>query len=62
MDFVLIAEDPMAVAFSRQTFCDAGITPEVKFTSKNDFAVMSMVQSGIGVAVLPELVISDYIR
>ena len=45
---------------ARQTFINAGIEPNVKFTSKNDFAVMSMVQRGIGIAILPELVIDGY--
>lgn len=45
---------------ARKVFSDAGIVPNVKYTSKNDFAVMSMVERGIGIAVLPEFIIDGY--
>lgn len=34
-----------------------GLTPRVKFTTLDDYAVMSMVESGLGVAILPELIL-----
>ena len=34
-----------------------GLTPNVKFTTWDDYAVMSMVESGLGIAILPELIL-----
>ena len=34
-----------------------GLTPNVKFTTWDDYAVMSMVESGLGVSILPELIL-----
>lgn len=34
-----------------------GLTPNVKFTTWDDYAVMSMVESGLGLAILPELIL-----
>lgn len=45
---------------ARKVFSKAGIIPNVKYTSKNDFAIMSMVERGIGIAILPEFIISGY--
>jgi DNA-binding transcriptional LysR family regulator len=36
-----------------KVFEDAGFIPEVKYHSKDDFAVLSMVQRGLGLAILP---------
>ncbi len=33
------------------------ITPNVKFTTWDDYAVMSMVESGLGISILPELIL-----
>lgn len=33
------------------------LTPNVRFTTWDDYAVMSMVESGLGVAILPELIL-----
>ncbi len=33
------------------------LTPNVKFTTWHDYAVMSMVESGLGIAILPELIL-----
>ena len=35
----------------------AGCNPKIKFTSCNDYAIMSMVESGLGISVLPELIL-----
>ena len=37
-------------------FTDAGIRPKRQYTVKDDYTVMSMVESGLGVTLLPELV------
>ncbi len=33
------------------------LTPNIKFTTWDDYAVMSMVESGLGIAILPELIL-----
>ena len=33
------------------------ITPRVHFTTWNDYAIMSMVESGLGISILPELIL-----
>ncbi|MBE6041476.1 MAG: LysR family transcriptional regulator [Clostridiales bacterium] len=38
----------------------AGFTPEVKYYSRDDFAVLSMVQRGLGLAILPEMTIREF--
>lgn len=37
-------------------FRAAGIRPNVRFTAKDDYTIVSMVESGLGISVLPELV------
>lgn len=34
-----------------------GLKPDVRFTTWDDYAVMSMVESGLGVSILPELIL-----
>ena len=34
-----------------------GLTPRVRFTTLEDYAVMSMVESGLGVSILPQLIL-----
>ena len=36
---------------------DAGVRPKQQYTVKDDYTVMSMVESGLGVSLLPELVL-----
>lgn len=43
-----------------RVFEDAGFIPEVKYYSRDDFAVLSMVQRGLGLAILPELTINEF--
>lgn len=38
-------------------FDRCGLTPHVRFTTLEDYAVMSMVESGLGVSILPELIL-----
>ena len=38
-------------------FADAGIRPKRQYTVKDDYTVMSMVESGLGVTLLPELML-----
>lgn len=34
-----------------------GLTPNIKFTTWDDYAVMSMVEHGLGISILPELIL-----
>ena len=34
-----------------------GLTPDVRFTTWDDYAIMSMVESGLGVSILPQLIL-----
>lgn len=38
-------------------FESCGLMPRVRFTTLEDYAVMSMVESGLGVSILPELIL-----
>lgn len=40
-----------------EIFARAGLTPRVRFTTWDDYAVMSMVESGLGVSILPQLIL-----
>lgn len=43
-----------------KVFEDAGFIPNVRYYSRDDFAVLSMVQRGLGLAILPELTINEF--
>lgn len=34
-----------------------GISPQIRFTTWDDYAIMSMVESGLGISILPELIL-----
>ena len=40
-----------------RVFEGSGVTPRVRFTTLDDYAVMSMVEHGLGVSVLPRLIL-----
>ena len=44
----------------QKIFDDAGFAPDVKYYFKDDFAVLTTVQYGLGIAVLPELIIDKF--
>lgn len=44
----------------RKIFDDAGFEPDVKYYFKDDFAVLTTVQYGLGIAVLPELIVEKF--
>lgn len=46
--------------FLIKIFDDAGFEPDVKYYFKDDFAVLTTVQYGLGIAVLPELIIEKF--
>lgn len=40
-----------------EIFEKSGLTPNVHFTTWDDYAIMSMIESGLGLAILPELIL-----
>ena len=40
-----------------EIFERCGLTPNVHFTTWDDYAIMSMVESGLGISILPELIL-----
>jgi DNA-binding transcriptional LysR family regulator len=36
-----------------------GISPDVKITTKDDYAIIAMVEQGLGVSILPRLLLED---
>ena len=38
-------------------FVKCGLTPKVHFTTWDDYAIMAMVESGLGISILPELIL-----
>ena len=38
----------------------AGIKPNVKFTTKDDYAILSMVRHGLGISIVPELLLTGH--
>ncbi|MGE4509298.1 MAG: LysR family transcriptional regulator [Eubacteriaceae bacterium] len=38
-------------------FDRCGLKPQTQFTTRDDYAVMSMVESGLGISILPELIL-----
>ncbi|WP_242844313.1 LysR family transcriptional regulator [Candidatus Soleaferrea massiliensis] len=53
--FVLLEKG--AKAEISEVFDKNHITPNVRFTTWDDYAVMSMVESGLGISILPELIL-----
>lgn len=41
----------------KEFFEQCGISPKVRFTTWDDYAIMSMVESGLGISILPELIL-----
>ena len=46
-----------AKADAAELFARCGLTPRVRFTTWDDYAIMSMVESGLGISILPELIL-----
>lgn len=40
-----------------EIFEKVGLSPQVHFTTWDDYAIMSMVESGLGISILPELIL-----
>lgn len=46
-----------AKADTAKLFEDLNITPKIHFTTWDDYAIMSMVESGLGISILPQLIL-----
>lgn len=46
----------------RRILTPAGIRPNVKFTTKDDYAIIAMVENGLGVSILPQLLLEGQTR
>ncbi|MEG6511083.1 LysR family transcriptional regulator substrate-binding protein [Desulforamulus ruminis] len=44
-----------------EIFEENGIRPNVHFTARDDYAIISMVESGLGISILPELVLHAHL-
>lgn len=44
-------------ADAAEIFERCGITPQVRFTTWDDYAIMSMVERGLGISILPQLIL-----
>lgn len=53
--FILLEKG--AKAEISEIFQRCGLTPRVRFTTWDDYAVMSMVESGLGISILPRLIL-----
>ena len=43
-------------------FARHGLTPRVRVTTWDDYAIMSMVESGLGISILPELILRLFLE
>ncbi len=53
--FMLLQKDRNNEFF--EIFERCGLKPDIKFTTWDDYAIMSMVESGLGISVLPKLIL-----
>jgi len=44
---------------TRRIMKAAGVTPNIKFTSKDDYAIIAMVEQGLGMSIMPELLLQN---
>lgn len=42
---------------ARSVLTAAGVTPNIRFTTKDDYAIIAMVEQGLGISIMPELLL-----
>ena len=57
MDYPFLLLEKGSKAEFSEIFESYGLTPKIFFTTWDDYAIMSMVESGLGISVLPQLVL-----
>ena len=45
---------------ARRALQAAGVTPNVKYYTKDDYAIVAMAEKGLGVAIMPELLLKGH--
>ena len=45
---------------ARRAMEQAGVTPKIKFTTKDDYAIIAMVEAGLGMSIVPELLLQGH--
>ena len=56
-DFPFILLQQGALSEITRYFETVGVTPKIRFVTIDDYAIMSMVERGLGIAMLPELIL-----
>ena len=56
-DYPFMLLEKGAKAEISEIFEQSNITPDIRFTTWDDYAIMSMVENGLGIAILPELIL-----
>lgn len=46
----------------RRALAPAGVQPNLKFTTKDDYAILAMVENGLGISIVPELLLKNQSR
>lgn len=44
---------------ARSVLDAAGVTPNIRFTTKDDYAIIAMVEQGLGISIMPELLLKQ---
>ena len=44
----------------QEVFKAHGVAPDINFTATDDYTIISMVEQGLGISVLPEMVLQNY--
>lgn len=56
-DYPFMLLEKGAKAEVSEIFEKCGLTPKIHFTTWDDYAIMSMVESGLGISILPQLIL-----
>ena len=57
MPFILLDKAGKRDRDVMQVFENVGLVPQIRFSTLDDYAVMSMVERGFGVSILPQLIL-----
>ena len=57
-DFISLLQD--SAHDTHLALDEAGISPHIKFTTKDDYAILAMVEQGLGIAIVPQLLLKGH--